>query len=299
MMRPPGRSSPRCLGVDHHLRAPCGSWRVPVGLNISSLSSRRLPVSVAAQLEQRGVADEVGYAGDHGGAREGLVHGTLLGGSKVEHAGRRSRRQRGRLPRRSSHDLGRQRQVVEGGLVGVHLVAGRVRVDEQVADPRAGGEGDLAPGEHVRLQARGSAHTRGVRLAVVRPAGGGHQLRVGQVLAVEPLLGQAQAGAVDGEDPVSVAVLDALDAEDRGRPPRPAARGRAPSAAASRSPCSSPARLLRPPSGTAARMARSAPAPATGEWYGIEVAGLERLLRVVVLAAAAQRGRCASGRRRL
>lgn len=38
-------------------------------------------------------------------------------------------------------DLGRQGQVVEGRLVGVHLVAGRVRVDEEVADARPPGKG--------------------------------------------------------------------------------------------------------------------------------------------------------------
>ncbi|GDY83062.1 hypothetical protein SAVCW2_22610 [Streptomyces avermitilis] len=39
-------------------------------------------------------------------------------------------------------------------------------------------------------------------------------MRVGQVLAVEPLLGQAQAGAVHRQELVSVPVLDPLDTED-------------------------------------------------------------------------------------
>lgn len=104
---------------------------------------------------------------------------------------------------------------MEGGLVGVHLVAGRVGVDEEVTGAGEGREGDLAPGEQVRLQAGGRTDARRER-PPLGPGVPGQEDGIGQVLAVEPLFGQAQTGAVHGQDPVAGAFLDALDAEDRG-----------------------------------------------------------------------------------
>lgn len=108
------------------------------------------------------------------------------------------------------HHLGWQAGLVEWGFIGVHLVAGRVQVNEPITWLDRGRKTDLAPRQHVAFQAGRAANAGEEHLRIT--LGMAQQLWVGQVLTVEPLLGQAEAAALYRDDGIAftgVAILDA------------------------------------------------------------------------------------------